>query len=344
MHRICSALEGAGFKVQLVGRKLPGSQPLKPQAYQQTRLYCFFTKGKFFYIEYNIRLLFFLLLTRFHIICAIDLDTLVPCYIIGKTKNKPIVFDAHEYFTEVPEVVSRPKIKKMWEWVANTFVPKVRYCYTVGPMLAQLFEEKYKVTFEVIMNAPQTQPMPVVERQKNVLLYQGALNKGRGIENYIDMMPLLPGFELWVVGEGDLSRQLRQRAKEKGVEGQVRFWGKVQPAELHPITSQAFIGLNVSENMGLSYYYSLNNKFFDHIHAQLPTIANKFPEYIRLNELYNVMVFADATPQSVAEQVKQLSQNERLYNTLTHNCAIAKTELNWENEQVKLIGFYKNVC
>lgn len=344
MHRICSALAGAGYKVQLVGRKLPGSLPLKQQPYTQTRLFCFFTKGKFFYIEYNIRLLFFLLFTRFHIISAIDLDTLVPCYITGKIKRKAIVFDAHEYFTEVPEVVNRPTIKKVWEWVANTYIPRLKYCYTVGPMLAKEFEQLYKVKFEVIMNAPQTQPIPEGERQNNALLYQGALNKGRGIENYIDMMPLLPGFELWLVGEGDLSEALRQRVKEKGVEAQVRFWGKVQPSELHAITTKAYIGLNVSENVGLSYYYSLNNKFFDHIHALLPTIANKFPEYERLNEQYNVMVFADATPQSIAEQVKRLADNERLYNKLTNNCVNAKAILNWENEQLKLIGFYNNVC
>lgn len=343
MHRICGALAAEGYQVQLVGRRLPNSLPLKPQPYTQTRLRCFFTKGKFFYIEYNIRLLFFLLFTRFDIISAIDLDTLIPCYYTGKLKNKPIVFDAHEYFTEVPEVVIRPKIKKVWEWVANTYIPRLKYCYTVGPMLAELFTELYGVKFDVIMNAPHTQPMPEGERQENALLYQGALNKGRGIENYIDMMPLLPGYELWLVGEGDLSEALRKRVKEKGVEAQVKFWGKVKPEELHAITSKAYIGFNVSENAGLSYFYSLNNKFFDHIHALLPTIANKFPEYLRMNETYNVMVFADATPQSVAEEVKRLSENKRLYNTLSLNCVKARAELNWENEQVKLKGFYNNV-
>ncbi len=343
MQRICSTLANSGYKVQLVGRKLQNSKPLKKYNYQQTRLFCIFTKGKLFYIEYNIRLLFFLLFTRFDIISAVDLDTLVPCYYTGKVKRKPIVFDAHEYFTEVPEVVNRPKIKKMWEWIANTYIPKIKYCYTVAPILAELFSKKYKTTFSTIVNAPVTQPLPDENREENILLYQGALNAARGIEHYIDMMPLLPHFKLWLIGEGDLSNALRERVKEKKVEHQVKFFGKIEPENLHFTTSKAYLGLNVSENAGLSYYYSLNNKFFDHIHALLPTIVNKFPEYERMNEQFNVMVFADASPKSVAAQVTLLAQDKSLYKTLAKNCLKARLVLNWEEESTKLTGFYANV-
>lgn len=343
MNRICTSLAAAGYDVLLVGRSLAGSVPLKNQAYRQKRLHCFFNKGKLFYAEYNIRLLFFLLFTRFDIICSIDLDTLVPGYLAGKLKGKPVVFDAHEYFTEVPEVINRPSTKRIWEWVANTFIPKVKYCYTVGPMLAELFTQKYGTRFETIMNAPVTKPLPSSPQQPNVLLYQGALNKGRGIEHYIDMMPMLPDFQLWIVGEGDLSQELRVRAIEKNVDEQVKFLGKIEPEKLFDTTCAAFIGLNVSENLGMSYYYSLNNKFFDHIHAVLPSVTNKFPEYTRMNEKYKVMVFADATPQSVAEQVKLLAGDKELYLGLKENCLAARSILNWENEEKKLVEFYKNV-
>ncbi len=343
MQRICSTLANEGYEVQLIGRKLPDSKPLKNQSYIQTRLYCFFKKGFAFYAEYNIRLFFLLLFNSFNIICAIDLDTLLPCYHIGKLKGKPIVFDAHEYFTEVPEVVSRPKVKRIWEWIANTYIPKLKYCYTVGPMLAELFAKKYKVPFATIVNAPVTKPIPNEKKEENVLLYQGALNASRGIEHYIDMMPLLPDFKLWLVGEGDLSETLRTRVKERKVEHQVKFFGKIEPENLHFITTKAYLGLNVSENVGLSYYYSLNNKFFDHIHALLPTIANKFPEYERMNEQFNVMVFAEANPKSVAEQVKLLAKDKSLYNTLAENCLKARSVLNWEEESRKLAGFYANV-
>ena len=95
MNRICSSLASAGYAVTLVGRKKRGSAPLQDKPFQQKRLFCFFEKGKLFYLEYNLRLLLFLLFQRFNIVCAIDLDTIMPCLISARLRGKKIVYDAH---------------------------------------------------------------------------------------------------------------------------------------------------------------------------------------------------------------------------------------------------------
>src|SRR5690349_15933931 len=87
MHRICNSLANDGYDVLLVGRKLKSSIPIRQEKYLQKRLGFVFTRGKLFYIEYNIRLFFFLLLKKFDIVCGIDLDTILPCYFISKIKN-----------------------------------------------------------------------------------------------------------------------------------------------------------------------------------------------------------------------------------------------------------------
>lgn len=114
MNRICTSLAENGYLITLVGRKLPASLPLKEEKYQQKRLPCFFKKGKWFYAEYNLRLLFYLLFQKMDAICAIDLDTILPCLRISKWKKIPRIYDAHELFTELKEVVTRPAIKKLW--------------------------------------------------------------------------------------------------------------------------------------------------------------------------------------------------------------------------------------
>src|SRR6266511_4771316 len=96
MIRICTSLSLAGYHVTLVGRKQKKSIAPDPASFHQKRLSCFFEKGKAFYIEYNIRLFFFLLLKKSDLICAIDLDTILPCYFISKLKNTNRVYDAHE--------------------------------------------------------------------------------------------------------------------------------------------------------------------------------------------------------------------------------------------------------
>ena len=87
MIRICSSLAVAGYQVVLVGRKLKSSLPLVEKPYSTKRILCFFEKGKLFYAEYNIRLFFFLLFKKMDCICAIDLDTILPCYYISVVKK-----------------------------------------------------------------------------------------------------------------------------------------------------------------------------------------------------------------------------------------------------------------
>ncbi len=127
MIRIATTLVNSGYTVCLVGRLRSNSQSLKEQPFAQKRLRCWFDKGKFFYLEYNWRLFFYLLWRRLDAIGSIDLDTLLAGYLLSKLKRKPCIYDAHEYFTEVPEVVERPAIQRVWERLAQGIIPRLTY-------------------------------------------------------------------------------------------------------------------------------------------------------------------------------------------------------------------------
>lgn len=344
MIRICSSLAGAGYEVWLVGREKSGSVALKEQVFHQKRLNCWFEKGKFFYIEYNIRLLFFLLFSSFDIINSVDLDTLLPGFIISRLKGKPLVYDAHEYFTEVPEVVRRPRIQKLWEGLARFILPKLRHAYTVGPELAKLMGEKYELHFEVIRNLPYSTPPADIKPQTapKVILYQGVLNEGRGLEYAIEAMKKLEDMELWLAGEGDLSQQLRTQVDQMQLTEKVKFLGYLPPEGLARITPQAFLGLNLLENKGLSYYYSLANKCFDYIQAGVPSLQMDFPEYRALNEEYGTfMLLKTLSPSSIIDAIQLLAENLDNYHRLQRNCVKAREQLNWEQEEEKLLEVYR---
>jgi hypothetical protein len=117
-------------------------------------LYCFFEKGKLFYLEYNIKLFFYLLFAPCHILLAVDYDTLLPNTLIAKWRGKKLVFDAHEYFTEVPELSGRKAIQYVWNVLGNWAIPKVDLAYTVGPKLAEIFTQQHHKTFHSILNVP----------------------------------------------------------------------------------------------------------------------------------------------------------------------------------------------
>jgi len=241
MQRICSSLSNAGFEVTLLGRKLKDSKPLSEFNFKQKRIRCFFTKGKFFYLEYNIRLFFFFLfLRKYDAICAVDLDTLLAATLAAKIRRKKLIYDAHEYFTEVPELIGRPRIQRIWSKIAKFCIPKADLAYTVCSSLAEEFDKNYNKKFEVIRNLPKSSKEDLglqIEKSADepmILLYQGMLNDGRGLEEMLDAMQEFDAkkVQFWIVGEGDLSDVLRKKALELKLGERVKFLGFIKPLEL----------------------------------------------------------------------------------------------------------------
>ncbi len=343
MYRICNSLARHGYDIVLVGRRLKNSKELGRRLYQQHRLRCLFNKGKLFYLEYNIRLFFYLLFHPSDVICSIDLDTLLPGFTVSKIKRSILVYDAHEYFTQVPEVIHRKGVQKFWETIESYLLPKIRNAYTVNKSIADLFQKKYHLKFEVIYNAPDYMEQ-VFENNfsKRILLYQGALNASRGIEQLIEAMVHIEAV-LWIIGEGDLSLSLRKQVEMLGLDNKIVFKGMIPPADLAGLTKQATVGMNVSENAGLSYYYSLNNKCFDYMHAAIPAITNDFPEYKAINNRFEISVLSKSEVNLLVNDINKLLNDEELYNKLKQNCLIASKYYCWQNEESKLLDFYAKV-
>ena len=355
MLRICTTLSAEGYEVALIGRQLTSSIPLQPQPYQQIRIkYLLFTTGKLFYLEYNLRLLFFLLFQSFDAICSIDLDTAVPGIIAAKLRKKIHIFDAHELFTHTPEVARRKFIQKIWESVQKFTFKHTNAAFTVGPAIAQYFEEKYNKPVAVVRNMPiksgatnPNNPLSPAWQSKidalqgqRFILYQGALNEARGLESMIHAMTEIPAI-LVLAGEGDLSQTLRNLTQSLNLEHKVIFLGMVTPNELPQLTKQAYIGYNVSQNAGLSYYLSLNNKFFDYTKAHLPSLINPFPEYLALMKEFKVGLATEPDIEDIVNQAKQLFTNQLLYDEIKSNCKLASEKWTWENETPTLINIFQ---
>lgn len=343
MIRICGSLAAAGYEVELIGRELKTSKPLTPTAWKQTRIRCFWTKGKRFYIEYNLRLLLLLLSKKAHVLHAVDLDTLLPAFIKSRLSKAKLVYDAHEIFTEVPELISRPTTRQIWLNLERKILPQIQYGITVGHQVALYYQDSYGIDMQVVRNAPLLSKAIARDPDPDrFFLYQGALNKSRGLEQMIDAMQFVDA-KLFIAGEGDLSKELRERVKKLKLEHKVLFTGYLTPDELRKLTVRAWAGINVSEPAGLSYYLSLNNKCFDYMHAQLPAIANPFPEYIELNKQFESMIFANAQVEELVHACKRMLNERGLREKLAANCMLASAEINWENEEKQLINFYESI-
>jgi glycosyltransferase involved in cell wall biosynthesis len=343
MIRICTSLSHAGYNVVLVGRKEPSSLPLQRQPYRQHRLRLLFRKGKFFYLEYNFRLLLYFLFKKMDCICAIDLDTIMACSLAAKLKRIPRVYDAHELFCEMKEVITRPSIHRIWKWVERSFVPSFQHGYTVNEPIAAAFKNMYGVNYTVIRNTPLLRPMPQSVSRQRFILYQGAVNEGRCFETLIPAMQKVDA-QLVICGKGNFLEQARALVGEHALDEKVIFTGPLRPEELRQLTLTAWCGITLFENNGMSNYYSLANRFFDYMHAGIPQLAMNYPAYKEINNLYPIAVLIDNPDiRQITEALNSLLNNMDLYNTLQVNCRIAAGYFNWQEEEKKLIGLYQKI-
>ncbi len=343
MHRICTSLASAGFKVTLVGRKLPSSLPLQQQVFQQKRLRCFFNKGFPFYAEYNLRLFFFLLMKKMDGICAIDLDTIMPCLFISKLKGSVRIYDAHEFFTELKEVRTRPRVQKIWMSIERFAVPKFRNGYTVSQGLALEFKKRYNKDYTVVRNFPVLLPLHADVERKNFLIYQGAVNEGRGFEILIPAMKAIQ-YKLIICGDGNFMPQLKELIQQNGVEDKVELKGMMLPKDLKIIVQQASLGIGLAESEGINQYHALPNKFLEYMHAGLPQISMNFPEYKKVNDEYNVAVLLDGlSVDCVAKTINETMANEVLLNEMNQNAIKAREVFCWQAEEKILLQFYRQL-
>ncbi len=340
MHRICSSFTNMGYDVCLVGRLKPSSPTLLDMPFQQIRLRCFFNKGFLFYAEYNIRLLLFLLFrANFDIIYSVDADTVAACGLTKLLKRKKMIFDAHEYFTEVPEVMHRPFVKWIWQMIEKIFIPLTDECITVNQSLADIFSKKYGKSFITIYNVPDKSDKyeSVTSNIKPYILYQGMLNRGRGLEELIAAMPYIKDIDLIIIGEGDISQKLNMLANENTASDRIQFKGWLMPTEIKTITSGATLGINLLESESKSYYFSLANKFFDYMHAEVPSINMDFPEYRAIVTKHGVgLLISHLDKNEIANNINQLLGDQAKYAAMKAACRSACDIYNWDQEEKKL--------
>ena len=351
VHKVAISLQNMGFEPMLIGRVLPESQSIE-RIYPTHRMKLAFRKGPLFYIEFNLRLLLFLLKSDIDVLVANDLDTLAANYLASRIKRKPLVYDSHEYYTEVPELIGRPVVKSIWTWLEKRLVPKVNAAYTVCDSIAEVYRDLYKVDFKVVRNLPVcsetvkvTHPMTRSHRMSKspkIILYQGALNLGRGIEATIRSMQYIDGAELWLVGDGDLTVQLKQLVEELKLESKVKFFGRLSISKLSEITRQADLGISLEEDLGLNYRFALPNKLFDYIQASVPVLVSNLPEMKRIVEHYQIGAIAENHQRKdLAEKIKSVLFDFEKNALWKENLKVAAKELCWENEEAILQEIYK---
>lgn len=351
VYKVCNTLYENGYDILLIGRRFNNSLEIK-RPYKVNRIKLIFRKKFWFYAEFNIRLFFKLLFTKKDLLLANDLDTLLPNYLIAKIFNKKLVYDSHELFTEVPELIQRPKIRKIWLLIEEWIFPNLKNVITVNDEIAQIYKLKYNVPVHVIRNiANRIDPLFIdknlannVKNGSKMLIIQGSINIDRGVEEAVEMMQYLENFILYIIGYGDVMDKIKNLINDLDVGNKVVVLGKFPYQELIQYTRIADLGLSLDKGTNLNYELSLPNKIFDFVQCQLPIMASArklVAEFVETNKIG--IVFQDHDPKKMAEIVKSIFQDKARYDLWKENLKNIAQIYNWETESRHLIEIYKNL-
>ncbi len=80
------------------------------------------------------------------------------------------------------------------------------------------------------------------------------------------------------------------------------------------------------------------------MHNGIPQVTMNFPEYATINQEFEIAVLVnELSVSNVAQAINELLNNKELYSKLKENCKAAAEKYNWENEEIKLLEFYKKL-
>lgn len=342
LRKMAAALQEKGRNVLLLGRT--SKSKIKPDSHiPLKRFSVLFDTGPFFYLGFNLRLFFYLLFKRrIDIIWANDLDTLPACALASFFRRKPLVYDSHELFTEVPELQNRPFVQKIWLWAERLFIKRAKIMITVCDSIADYYHHKYGFKPLIIRNLPEklmnvsdcrkTLNLPA---DKKIVIYQGAVNLGRGIEELIAATEFLSNVFLVIVGTGDMFETIKKQIEATDYAQRILLTGRLAYDEMIKYTQSADLGVSLEKNMGLNYYYALPNKLFDYIQCEIPVLVSVLPEMKKVTEQYGVGELSYShDPKIIAKCIENILQKPDDF--YKEKLQTAAKVLNWELEKKKL--------
>ena len=347
VHKTCMTLQKCGYWVIEYGRLLPDSLALE-RSYFTLRKKLLFRKGPQFYAEYNIRLFLYLMTANVDLIFANDLDTLPAAYLAAKLRNKRLIYDTHEYYTEVPELVSRPRIQAIWRTLEDYFFPKLTDILTVNASIAKLYGDKYNKTVCVSRNIPPTfaperlktrKELDLQENKRIIILQGTGINVQRGAEEAVQAMEFIENALLLIIGSGDVFPTLHKIVSEKKLQDKVIFKSKMPFTELRQYTMNSDLGMAIDKDTNLNYHFSLPNKLFDYIHSGIPTLSSGLIELKQIIDKYDIGYYIqNHEPKHIAKVITEIFADQVHYAIVKANTLRAKEELCWENEEKVLIS------
>lgn len=283
---------------------------------------------------------------------AMDLYSL-PILYHNKKSNTKLLFDSREIYSALGMNVGKPVKQQILTEIERFYIQRAEVVFTSGPVDSEIIASQYDLgEVPVVRNLPPYRTVSKTNRlreyfnipvDKKIMLYQGMIHEGRGLEPFIQALPNTDSWVLCVLGEGRLWNSLLGYANELGVSSKIYQRSPVAYEELPAWTSSADAGLCYIEPLTLSLKMALPNKLFEYVQAGIPVVSSDLPQIIPIFESFNIGNLLK-WPASLDDWLQCLESLEKMIASIDIKNELEKCSkvFCWENQEQVIRSLYTN--
>lgn len=340
------------YEVTILARKYPKQRPQKYPF--QIKLIDFLRLPIF---QLNIfSSLFSLIKAAFYensdIYHAHDLDGLLCAFPAAFIKRKVLIYDSHELWSDTYPFANLRGMQWLLPILEKMLIWRIQKGITVNQTIAQYLSRKYHKEFIALYNIPRISKITHASSNlrklfpnKQIILHLGATDEGRGMEEMIAASQYLSkDYALVFVGGGKIENQLEEMLGKLNLKDKVFLFKAVPPEEIPGTIKQADLGLALTQKISKSYYFSLPNKIFQYIAAQVPILGSNLPEFKKIilqNKIGEVV--EPSKPKLIARKIIHMLKKSPQKRYRHNLVGLAKEKYNWKAESEKLRTFYDKI-
>ncbi len=280
-----------------------------------------------------------------------DFYSLAAAKFIKMKYKAKLIYDSREIYSQLNSLKDRTFARKLIEFREKylvTYVDKIMVTADVdAAYLKKLF--MHTIPYNIIKNLPPKQELFEsnflrdrfkISSEKIILLYQGWVLEGRGLNALIRAMESIDFAELVIIGDGEYLNSLKELVNKEGLESKVHFTGLIPYNELSNATISADIGIVLFEDTSISYQNALPNKLFEFIQSALPVITSGQNTMREVVENESIGLTIDKVESSDLLKAIQKMSDVTTRNNFKKNILEIRDKFTYETQEIEILKVY----
>jgi glycosyltransferase involved in cell wall biosynthesis len=287
---------------------------------------------------------------------AHDLEVLPAALLVGWLRRRPVLYDAHEMFSDRGPVGLQGHIPFL-RWLEKLTIPRADLLLAPNRSRAEIYAREFRLKRPpvVVLNCPPSADSPKTDLLKHevglppesrVVLCHGSMIPGRSLPTLVRASAYFdPGSWLVLMGsENDYYNcEIAPLLEQYPYATRVRFLGYVPHEMVMPYVAGADLGIVIYEPINRNNYYCAPTKLYEFVMARVPVAVARLPELEGfLDEFPAGILVESLSPDGIAAAVNCFfAQSEGQHQAMAAVLERARASLSWEAQETLYLGAYE---